>query len=122
MTPEHMYVRTADVVHGNLWQRFPVINVDKVADIPADYPGAMGVPITFIDKWVPSQFEILGIRGHQKLPDGREPYQRVIIRNLKPALPEVIDLAEWFRAVGVPMDVVSASEAEPNVEITPAYR
>lgn len=35
------------------------INVDKTADIPIDYYGEIGVPITFIDKYCPSQFEIL---------------------------------------------------------------
>ena len=33
--------------------------MDKVADIPADYKGVMGVPITFLDKHNPEQFEIV---------------------------------------------------------------
>ena len=37
------------------------INVDRVTDIPCDYYGVMGVPITFLDKYNPSQFEILGL-------------------------------------------------------------
>ena len=37
------------------------INVNKVEDIPDDYEGVMGVPITFLDKYNPDQFEILGI-------------------------------------------------------------
>ena len=40
---------------------FDAINVDKVADIPYDYDGIMGVPISFIDKYNPEQFEIIGI-------------------------------------------------------------
>ena len=40
---------------------FDAINVDKTADIPCDYDGVMGVPITFMDKYNPNQFEILGI-------------------------------------------------------------
>ena len=39
------------------------INVDKIADIPLDYDGVMGVPITFLDKYNPAQFEIIGIDG-----------------------------------------------------------
>lgn len=39
---------------------FDAINVDKTKDIPFDYEGVMGVPITFIDKFNPEQFEILG--------------------------------------------------------------
>ena len=43
------------------YDNYDAINVDKVTDIPIDYPGAMGVPITFLDKYNPDQFEILGI-------------------------------------------------------------
>lgn len=39
------------------------INVNKVAEIPCDYGGVMGVPITFMDKYNPEQFEIMGIDG-----------------------------------------------------------
>lgn len=43
------------------YDNYNAIEVSKVADIPADYDGAMGVPITFLDKYNPEQFEILGI-------------------------------------------------------------
>lgn len=39
---------------------YNAIEVGKTADIPLDYDGIMGVPITFLDKYNPSQFEILG--------------------------------------------------------------
>ncbi len=39
---------------------FDAIEVGKTTDIPADYKGQMGVPITFLDKYNPDQFEILG--------------------------------------------------------------
>jgi hypothetical protein len=42
------------------YANYDAIEVGKVADIPADYDGAMGVPITFLDKYNPDQFEILG--------------------------------------------------------------
>ena len=45
------------------------INVDKTADIPCDYVGPMGVPITFIDKYSPDQFEILGLSRDMDLPN-----------------------------------------------------
>lgn len=45
------------------------INVDKTKDIPMDYKGAMGVPITFLDKYNPEQFEIIG-QGRQDLCKG----------------------------------------------------
>lgn len=43
------------------YDNYDAINVDKVADIPKDYKGVMGVPITFIGQWNPEQFEVLGI-------------------------------------------------------------
>jgi hypothetical protein len=43
------------------YDNYDAINVDKIADIPVDYEGVMGVPITFLDKYNPEQFEILGI-------------------------------------------------------------
>lgn len=47
------------------YENYDAINVDKFSDIPMDYAGAMGVPITFLDKYNPQQFEIeaLGIVG-----------------------------------------------------------
>lgn len=43
------------------YDNYDAIEVSKVADIPMDYEGAMGVPITFLDKYSPDQFTILGI-------------------------------------------------------------
>ncbi|MCL2513033.1 MAG: adenine-specific methyltransferase EcoRI family protein [Oscillospiraceae bacterium] len=44
-----------------LYYNYDAINVDVVTDIPYDYDGAMGVPVTFIDKHNPKQFEIIGL-------------------------------------------------------------
>jgi hypothetical protein len=71
------------------YDNYDVINVDKVAEIPMDYEGVMGVPITFIDKYNPEQFEILGIANSARFIDyecytiinGRKIYNRVIVRN-----------------------------------------
>lgn len=43
------------------YDNYAAINVNKVDEIPADYDGTMGVPITFFDKYNPNQFEILGM-------------------------------------------------------------
>ena len=43
------------------FDNFDAINVDKTENIPFDYNGIMGVPVTFLDKWNPDQFEIVGI-------------------------------------------------------------
>ena len=43
------------------YDNYDAINVNKVCDIPYDYEGYMGVPITFMDKYCPEQFEIIGL-------------------------------------------------------------
>ena len=43
------------------YDNFDAIEVSKTEDIPCDYEGVMGVPVTFLDKYNPDQFEILGI-------------------------------------------------------------
>ena len=42
------------------YDNYDAINVDKTCDIPEDYNGVMGVPISFLDKYNPQQFEIIG--------------------------------------------------------------
>lgn len=43
------------------YENYEAINVDKSTDIPMDYDGVIGVPITFLDKYSPDQFEIVGL-------------------------------------------------------------
>lgn len=51
------------------YDNYDAINVDKTSDIPEDYDGIMGVPITFLDKYNPDQFEIVGLgASHGKVP------------------------------------------------------
>lgn len=61
------------------------INVNKTKDIPADYKGAMGVPITFLHKFNPDQFEIIKFRKGDDNKDlkinGKSPYFRILIKN-----------------------------------------
>lgn len=69
------------------------INVSKVNEIPIDYKGIMGVPITFLNKYNPDQFEILGLddynfdntkwRGRGPDLNGKAIYRRIMIRNKK---------------------------------------
>ena len=49
----------------HMYDNYDAINVDKTADIPCDYDSIMGVPITFLDKYSPDQFEIVAL-GHLK--------------------------------------------------------
>ena len=43
------------------YDNYDAINVGKTAEIPCDYEGLMGVPITFLDRYSPDQFEIVGL-------------------------------------------------------------
>ncbi len=80
------------------YDNYDAINVGKTADIPVDYAGEMGVPITFLDKHNPDQFEIVSandIRANANVPvkphglikdkdgaiDGKPTYVRIVIRN-----------------------------------------
>lgn len=61
------------------------INIDRTQDIPKDYAGIMGVPITFLHKYNPDQFEIIRFRKGDDGKDLRLPsqslYFRILIRN-----------------------------------------
>ena len=80
------------------YDNYDAINVDKTKDIPADWAGAMGVPITFLDKFNPEQFEIIdGIGRYSMLTgptektkgvyltkiNGKPMYARIIIKSKK---------------------------------------
>ena len=49
------------------YENYDAINVGKTTDIPYDYSGIIGVPITFLDKFNPEQFEILGMCENEDL-------------------------------------------------------
>ena len=49
------------------YDNYDAIEVSKVAEIPIDYKGVMGVPITFLDKYNPKQFDILGITDRENI-------------------------------------------------------
>lgn len=74
------------------YDNYDAIEVGKVTNIPKDYDGVMGVPISFMDKFSPSQFEILGLDryvednphyGHRFTINGKETYARILIRKVK---------------------------------------
>lgn len=91
------------------YDNYNAINVGRTQDIPCDYPGIMGVPITFLDKYNPNQFEIvwqasgntrasapsaiLKEVGYKTHPEdrggcgvvyGKRQYSRILIRNKHP--------------------------------------
>jgi len=73
------------------YDNYDAINIDKTKEIPMDYEGAMGVPITFMDKYNPDQFEILGIdrvlveeisgKVSRFRINDKEIYARIVIKN-----------------------------------------
>jgi hypothetical protein len=79
------------------YSNYDAIEVSKVSDIPMDFEGIMGVPITFVDKYNPDQFEIFDINPHfftlvenglekptqLKIEGQKDPYARILIRNKK---------------------------------------
>lgn len=89
------------------YDNYDAIEVSKVKDIPIDFPGAMGVPITFLNKYNPEQFEIIGLMADQRtisdafvqgtptyldeqhkkfvgaILNGKATYARIIVRNKK---------------------------------------
>ena len=73
------------------YDNYDAINVDKTAEIPMDYYGVMGVPITFLDKYNPEQFEIVGneidlqIERGRGYINGKRMYSRIFIRCKQPA-------------------------------------
>ena len=72
------------------YDNYNAINVNKTAEIPCNYDGAMGVPITFLDKYNPEQFEIIGLDrytvpkeylvGGRVAINGKPRYARILIR------------------------------------------
>lgn len=52
-----------------VYDNIDAINVDKTSDIPIDYPGVMGVPITWLDKYNPEEFVILGCTANPESND-----------------------------------------------------
>lgn len=82
------------------YDNYDAINIDKTKEIPLDYTGVMGVPITFLDKFNPEQFEIISsndVRLHDKVPfkahglvkdkdgtiNGKPKYVRILIKHKK---------------------------------------
>lgn len=68
------------------YDNYDAIEVSKTNHIPMDYPGVMGVPITFLDKYNPDQFEIVGNEYDLNIPKGRvyinnvRQYSRIFIK------------------------------------------
>ena len=116
---EMILVKRYDPEDYPTYDNYDAIEVSKVSHIPCDYGGIMGVPITFLDKYNPDQFDILGItdrnnlyglttkiytrkdganysdcnrRAAIKQPDGslKSTYARLLVRNKHPEPPKEV--------------------------------
>lgn len=74
------------------YDNYDAINISKVVDIPMDYPGVMGVPLTYLKYHNDEQFEIIGEANHgsdnefdlfKPIIDGKEIFKRILIKNKK---------------------------------------
>ena len=83
------------------YDNYDAIEVSKVCDIPMDYYGVMGVPITFLDKYCPAQFEIVGELHHgsdneydyaEPRVEGKLKYVRIAVRR-RPEF-EIVGISE----------------------------
>ncbi|MEE8738322.1 MAG: adenine-specific methyltransferase EcoRI family protein [Bifidobacterium sp.] len=82
-----------DPITYKKYDGYDAINVEEVDRIPIDYAGLMGVPPTFLNKFNPEQFQLIGLDryvsdnphpGRRFTIDGKEKFARIIIRNLSP--------------------------------------
>ena len=98
---EQVLTKTYNPIDYPTYENYNAIEVGKVVNIPKDYDGVMGVPITFIDKYNPNQFIIIGHthssdnspeveeirtdsnRRHGGFINGKEKYMRILIRRKK---------------------------------------
>lgn len=93
---EQVLTKTYNPIDYPTYENYNAIEVGKVVNIPKDYDGVMGVPITFIDKYNPDQFEILGCSKSYGRPkewdtninmipvvNGKKKYFRILIRRKK---------------------------------------
>lgn len=87
------------------YDNYDAIDISKVVDIPCDYPGLMGVPITFFDKYNPDQFEVIdclnrysvmhnaetrAAKKYLNMINGKAVFARIVIRNKHPEQPKEV--------------------------------
>jgi hypothetical protein len=87
--PLDLYMKYSNEYYKK-YDNYDAIEVSKTCEIPMDYEGVMGVPITFLDKYNPEQFEILGIANSARwigdfpcytIINGKKIYNRILIRH-----------------------------------------
>lgn len=84
----HERLAPTSTYHGNeshypRYDNCDAINIDKTREMPGDYDGDMGVPVSFLAHHNPSQYEIVRLLT-RPIIDGRKLYKRIIIRKRQP--------------------------------------
>lgn len=96
----HCRINLKNYYYGNesnypKYDNYDAIEVSKVVNIPKDYYGLMGVPVTFLNKYCPEQFELIGhdhdltgdggagISDGQFICKGKNVYKRILIKLVK---------------------------------------
>ena len=77
------------------YDNLDAINVEKTMAIPVDYAGTMGVPISFLDRYCPAQFQLVSVTNHEPATvtlKGKSVYTRILIKNRGVDLDESLDL------------------------------
>lgn len=116
-TPLDLYKRYSNEYPK--YDNYDAIEVGKTCDIPMDYNGVMGVPITFLDKYCPEQFEILDMNPHfftlveqgfekpkqlsLKSYGMKDPYARILIRKrtaFREYVKQLMDYGKKFIIIG----------------------
>ena len=91
------------------YDNFDAINVKRVAEIPSDYDGIMGVPITYLKYHNDLQFEIVGEANHgsdnefdlfKPKINGKELFKRILIRKRQDAIPTDFRILDLFCGAG----------------------
>lgn len=86
---ELILFKTFNEIDYPKYDNYDAININVTKDIPIDYHGIMGVPITFLDKYNPAQFEIVGQMATTKIDEfnfgypyvnGNKIYARILIK------------------------------------------
>lgn len=78
--PELVLTKKYNATDYPTYDNYPAINVNKVADIPKDYTGAMGVPITFLTKYSNNN-KFLLLDQTSPYINGKKQYKRIIIQH-----------------------------------------
>lgn len=107
---------------------YDAINVRRITDIPYDYPGIMGVPITIINRYNSEQFEIVGEANHgsdneydlfKPTINGKLLFKRILIKNKQPMKEEtpmfrILDLFSGAGGMSYGMEKMSISQLKSH--------